>query len=154
MSEKRIECDRFDQWLLEGGTELESRVWGDHLEGCAECREQWHAHQMLAVTFAEEEVPEPSPAFEAGLDRKLASVVEIRPLRGWRRAAMLAYSVVAFGLLGWLLKDVPLPTLDLSAPWLGLVACLAVPLTLMLAIAASRWMPEPHLPGRSRMLAF
>ena len=153
MSEKRIECDRFDQWLLEGGTELESRVWGDHLEGCAECQEQWHVHQMLAVTFAEEKVPEPSPAFEADLDRKLASVVEIRPLRGWRRAAMLAYVVAALGLLGWALKGVPLPTIDLSAPWVPVAALIAMPLTFMLAIAASRWIPGGGLPRGLRTFA-
>ena len=68
------------------------------------------------MAFAEEEVPELSPAFEAGLDRKRASAVEIRPLRGWRRAAMLGYVVAGVGLLGWALQGVPLPTIDVSAP--------------------------------------
>ena len=154
MSEQRVECDRFDRWLLESGTELESREWGDHLDGCAECRVQWQAHQMLAVTFAEEVVPELSPGFEAGLDRKRASQVQIRPLSGWRRAAMLAYVAAALGLLGWALKGVPLPSIDLSAPWVGVAALITVPLTFMLAIVASRWLPGRSLPGGLRTLAF
>ena len=56
---------------------------------------------MLAVTFAEAAVPELSPAFEAGLHRARASVVEIRPLRGWSAAAMLAYVATALVVLGW-----------------------------------------------------
>ena len=137
MYDKQIECERFDHWLLEGGTEVDSPVWREHLEGCAGCREQWHAHHLLAATFAEEPVPQLSPAFEAGLDRKLASVIEIRPLRGWRVAAMIAYVAVAVALLGWAFKTVQLPTIDLTAPWVPVVALLAVPLTFWLAIAAS-----------------
>ena len=57
MCEQRLDCDRFDKWLLEGGTELERHGWGNHLDGCSGCRDQWHAHQMLAVAFAEEVVP-------------------------------------------------------------------------------------------------
>jgi hypothetical protein len=153
MSERRNDCDRFERWLLTGGTELESQVWDDHLESCAECREQWHAHRMLAATFALEAAPELSPAFEAGLDRKLASLVEIRPLRGWRQAAMLAYVAGALGLLGWALKGVPLPTIDLSAPWVPVAALVAVPLTFMLAIAASRWIPGRGQPRGLGVLA-
>ena len=153
MCEQRLDCDRFDKRLLEGGTELEHHGWGNHLDGCSGCRDQWHAHQMLAVAFAEEVVPELSPAFEAGLDRKRAAVVEIRPLSGWRTAAMAAYIVAALGLLGWALKDVPLPTIDLSASWVPVAALIAVPLTFMLALAASRWLPGRGLPGGLRMLA-
>ena len=153
MSETRTDCDRFDHWLLEGGTRLESPAWADHLERCAECREQWHAHEVLTVAFAEEEVPELSPAFEAGLDRKRASAVEIRPLRGWRRAAMLGYVVAGVGLLGWALQGVPLPTIDVSAPWVPAVALISVPLSFMLAIAASRWIPGRGLSGGLRMFA-
>jgi hypothetical protein len=152
MSEKCDDCDRFERWLLTGGTELESRVWDDHLESCAECREQWHAHRMLVATFAGKDAPELSPAFEAGLDRKLGSRVEIRPLRGWRRAAMLAYAVGALGILGWALKDVPLPTIDLSAPWVPVAALVVVPLTFPLAIAASRWIPGRGRPRKLGML--
>lgn len=151
MYDKQIECDRFDKWLLEDGTELESPVWRDHLKGCAECREQWHAHKMLAATFADEKVPELSPGFDAGLDRKIASAIEIRPLRGWRTAAMLAYVAIALGLLGWLLERVTLPTIDLSAPWVPVVAFIAIPLTFMLAIAASRLIPMRRIGSGPRM---
>ena len=153
MCEQRLECGCFDRWLVEGGTELESHEWADHLDGCAGCRAQWLAHQMLNVAFVDEAVPELSTAFEAGLDRKRASEVEIRPLRGWRKAAMLAYVAAALGLLGWSLRGVPLPTIDLSAPWVPVAALIAVPLTFMLAIAASRWLPGRSLPGGLRMLA-
>ena len=154
MSDTRTDCDRFDQWLLEGGAELKRPVWADHLERCAECREQWHAHQMLAVAFTEEEVPELSLAFEASLDRKLAAVVEIRPLRGWRTVAMLAYVAGALGLLGWALQGVPLPTFDPSAPWVPAAALVGVPLSFMLAITVSRWLPGRVLPERLRMFTF
>ena len=153
MYDNHIDCDRFDQWLLEDGATLDSPVWREHLQGCAECREQWHAHQLLAATFAEEEVPELSPAFDAGLDRKIASIVEVRPLRGWRTAAMIAYVAAALGLLGWALKDVPLPTIDPSSPWVAVVAFIAIPLTFWLAIAASRLIPGRGLPKDLRMFA-
>lgn len=153
MYDKQIECERFDQWLLEGGTEIESPVWREHLESCAECREQWHAHWLLAQAFADEAVPELSPAFGAGLDRKLASVVEIRPLRGWRVAAMIAYAAAAIGLLGWAFKTVQLPTIDLTSPWVPVAAFLAVPLTFWLAIAASRLIPGRGLPRGLRMFS-
>ncbi len=151
MYDKHIECERFDQWLLEAGTELESPVWREHLKGCDECSQQWQAHRMLALAFAAEPVPELSPAFEAGLNRKIASSVEIRPLKGWRWAAMLAYGAAALGALAWALKDVPLPTIDLSSPWVPVAALIAVPLTLMLAIAASRLIPGRGLPRGLRM---
>ncbi len=49
--------------------------------------------------------------------------------------------VAALGLLGWALKGGPLPTIALSAAWVPVAALVAVPLTFMLAIAASRWIP-------------
>ena len=153
MSETRTDCDRFDQWLLEGDTTLESPAWANHLVGCAECRDQWHAHQMLAVAFADEAVPELSPAFEAGLDRKLAAPVEIRPLSGWRTVAMLAYVAAGLSLLGWALQGVPLPTMDPSARWVPVAALVGVPLSFMLAIAASRLLPSPDPSGDVRIFA-
>lgn len=153
MAEKRTDCDRFDQWLIEGGTGLESSERRRHRAGCAECQKQWRAHQMLAATFAEEPVPELSAAFEAGLTRKLGAGIEVRPLRGWRKAALLAYVAAAAGLLGWALRGAPLPTIDPAAPWVPVAAFIAVPLTLLLAIAASRWIPGPGLPRSPRALA-
>ena len=153
MYEKRFECDRFDQWLLDDGTKLERPVWREHLAGCSECREQWHAHQMLAATFATEEVPELSPDFDAALDRRLAAAVEIKPLRGWRLAAMLAYAGIALALLAWAMKSVPLPTIDLSAPWVPVAVLLAVPLTFILAIGAARLIPMRRIPPGLRSFA-
>jgi len=153
MYDKQIQCERFEQWMLDGGTELESPVWRDHLESCDVCREQWHAHRMLAATFANLKVPELSPAFESGLNRKIASAVEIRPLRGWRWAAMFGYGAGALGALAWALRDVPLPTIDPSSPWIPVAALIAVPLTFMLAIAASRLIPGRGLPKGLRMFA-
>jgi hypothetical protein len=153
MSKARIVCDRFDQWLLEGKTEFDSHEWVSHLAGCAVCREQWHAHQMLAMTFAKQAVPELPPGFEAGLDRMLVTVVEIQPLRGWRRAAMLTYVATALGLLVWTLKDVTLPAIDLSAPWIPVATLIAVPLSFLVAIGASRWLPGRDMPRGLRLFA-
>lgn len=153
MRDDHTDCDRFDQFLLDGGAELEPSVWGDHVAACASCRAQWQAHRMLAVAFAEQSVPELSPAFEAGLNRKLTSTVERRPLSGWRSAAMLVYVVAALATLRWALKDVPLPAVDLSSPWVMVAAFLTVPLTLMLAIAASRWIPSRGMPTGPGTLA-
>ena len=91
MYDKHIECERFDQWLLGGSTELESPVWREHLKNCDECSQQWHAHQMLALTFAEEPVPELSPYFEAALDRKIASL----DCEDWTRSHDISLACVA-----------------------------------------------------------
>jgi hypothetical protein len=153
MYEKHFECERFDQWLLEGATELESPVWREHLRTCDECTEQWHAHQILALTFVEEPVPELSADFEAELDLRIASAIEIHPLSGWKKVAMFGYGAAGLGALAWLLKDVPLPTIDLSSPWVPIAALVAVPLTFMLAIAASRLIPGRGLPRGMRMFS-
>ncbi len=153
MPDDRIQCDQFEQMLAEADGVPESSVPLDHVESCAECLAQLQAHRVLAATLAGEEVPDLSPAFQAGLERKLASRIEVRPLRGWRKAAMLTYWAAALGLLGWILKDVPLPVIDPSEPWVTVAAFVAVPLTFVLAIAASLWIPGPGLPRGMRMLA-
>ncbi len=149
MSELSRECEDFAGWLLES-TESESPAWRDHLERCKGCRAQADAHSMLTSAFAAEPVPELSDAFESRLARRLAPELEIRPLAGWRRAAMVAYIVVSLILLGWSLRAVELPTIDLSAPWVPVAALVAVPLSLMLAIRVSGWLPaglRPRGPG-------
>ena len=142
MSEDRTLCHRFDAWLLDGGTEFERTACADHVASCTECQAQRHAHVMLAEAFVNEDVPLLSPAFETKLDRTLAAAVEVRPLKGWRRAAMLGYAAAAVGGLGWMLRGVPLPLIDPSSPWVAAVALIAVPVTFLLAIRASRWMPR------------
>jgi hypothetical protein len=103
-------------------------------------------HLILVATLGEKGAPELSPAFQVGLERKLASVVEVRPLEGWRKATMVAYGAASIGMVGWALRNVPLPTIDLSAPWVAVAAFIAVPLTFLLAIAASRWLPSLRPP--------
>jgi len=143
MSENHTDCERFEALLLDGGPGPDVRAWHDHLEGCAGCREQWEAHQMLVATFAEETVPQLSAAFEAGLQRKIEAVIEVQPLRGWRMAAMAGYALVAVLLLGWVFRRFPLPSISLepTSPWTVAVAVFAVPLTLWLTIGATRWLP-------------
>jgi hypothetical protein len=143
MSEYQTDCDRFEALLLEGGSEANARDWHDHLAGCASCREQWTAHQMLVATFAEEAVPELSPAFEAGLQRKLDAAIEVRPLRGWRIAALAAYAAAAVAFMRWILIRFPLPevVIDPSSPWTAGAAMIAVPLTLWLTATATRLLP-------------
>lgn len=144
MSENHTDCRRFEAWLLDGAPDSESRAWRSHLEGCSECREQWTAHQMLVATFAEEVVPELSPAFDAGLQRKLDATVEVKPLRGWRLAAMVGYAMIAALFLGWVVAKSPWPSIsiDPSSPWTVAMALVAVPITLWLAIGATRWLPS------------
>ena len=153
MSENHTDCKRFEAWLLEGAPEVESLTWGSHLEGCSGCREQWTAHQLLVATFAEEAVPDLSPAFKPGLQRKIDATIEVRPLRGWRLAAMLGYATVAMSLMRWVLVKFPLPSLPLdpSSPWIVALAIAAVPLTLWMAIGVTRWLPAMNLKGSARL---
>jgi hypothetical protein len=140
-------CKQLSEWLFEGKSAELTPQRAEHMDTCAGCREQWHAHQSLVAAFANAEVPELSPAFDAALERKLkAAPVEIRPLRGWRTVAMIVYSAAAIGIVGWALRDISLPTIDLSAPWVPIAVFIAVPLTFMLAIAVSRWLPAPASP--------
>lgn len=147
MSDDRRECERFERWLLDAGPAPDTESRPEHVEACPECREQWRAHRLLVESLAGREIPELSPHFDARLDRKLAAEVEIRPLRGWRRAAMLGYTATALALLAWAVSRVPLPAIDAMAPFTAIAVAFGVPLTFLLAIAASRWMPGPQPPG-------
>ena len=144
MSEIHTDCEQFEALLLDGAPESEIRAWHGHLENCAGCREQWAAHQMLVATFAEVPVPELSPAFDAGLRRKIDTAIEVKPLTGWRTAAMIGYGLAAIGLLGWVFKRFPLPavSIDPASPWIMALAIAAVPLTLWLTIGLTRWLPS------------
>ena len=153
MSDTRFDCDRFDHWLLKGSTPLDGDGWRAHLAACATCREQWQAHQLLAATFAHEAVPELSPAFDCTLNRLCVPEARPRPLAGWRQVAMFAYVAAAGGLLVWALEGVPLPRIDLSTPWVPLVTLVAIPLSFVLAVGVSRWLPERSLTRRPRLFA-
>lgn len=137
------DCQRFDDWLAEAAPEAEAGRWREHLGGCAHCRAQWLAHRALVAALAGEPMPELSPAFAAGLERKLEAEVEVRPLTGWRVLALGGYAAGAVVLMRWILERYPLPDIavDLSGPWLPFAALLAAPLTLWLAAAASRLLP-------------
>ena len=141
MSEQHTDCDRFEDWLLEGGGD--SSAWHLHLEECSSCRQQWASHQMLVASFAEAAVPELSPAFQAGLEHKLQTAVRVEPLRGWRLAAFAGYALAAAAFLRWIFFRFPLPSIsiDPSSPWVSIAALIAVPLTFLLAIAATRLLP-------------
>lgn len=144
MSENHTDCSRFEAFLFGGAPDSEIHSWHAHLEGCEGCRDQWTTHQMLEAVFAEEAAPALSPAFEAGLQRKLeTTTIEVKPLRGWRVAAMGGYAVLAVLLLGWIFSKFPLPSIsiDPTSPWALGLAMAAVPITLWLTIAATRWLP-------------
>ena len=153
MSENHTDCNRFAAWLLDGAPGTESPAWSPHLESCSRCREQWSAHQMLVATFAEETVPELSPSFDSGLQHKLNATLEVKPLRGWRLAAMIGYAMIAALLLRWTFARFPLPaiSIDPSSPWTVALAIVAVPLTLWLAIGATRWLPPMGRIGFTRL---
>ena len=154
MSDDAIRCEQLAQWFLEKGREEMPTGLGEHVDSCASCREQVWIHQSMLAACAEEEIPELLPGFEGGLEKKMAVArVEVRSLSGWRRAAIIAYGVVALGILGWALRDIPLPAIDLSAPWVPVAVFAAVPLTLALAVAASRWLPAPTLKQHQQFLA-
>ena len=154
MSEESARCENIDQWLLERGSEDLPPELCTHLRSCSGCREQVSIHQSLIAAFREEEVPGFSTGFEAGLDRKLAAArIEPRTLTGWKKVAMVAYGVAAAGILAWAWRDVPLPNVDLSAPWVPVAVFLSAPMTLLLAAAASRWLPGPGSKLRRQALA-
>ena len=104
---------------------------------------------MLVATFAEEHVPELSPAFQTGLEHKLTAAIHVEPLRGWRLAAFAGYAVAAAAFLRWIFVKFPLPAIsvDLSSPWVSIAALIAVPLTFLLTIAATRLLPAPRVRG-------
>lgn len=141
MSEPRKLCRQFEDWLLENTGQPLAKVWQEHLDGCASCREQGATHTLLAAGFATEPVPELSVAFDRRLATRLGEGVRVRRLRGWRLAAMAAYAAFATAGLAWALRDVPLPVLDPSSAWTALLACALVPPSLALALLLSRFMP-------------
>lgn len=144
MSDHHQDCERFEALLPDSPTAEEVRAWHGHLAQCPDCRDQWTAHQMLVEAFSEVAAPELSSRFEAGLRRKIEATVEVRPLSGWRAAAMLGYVLVALVALGWVFERFPLPSIsiDPSSPWTVGLAIAAVPLTLWLTIGVTRWLPS------------
>jgi hypothetical protein len=140
------ECRRFDEWSLHGSRPEDTSRWEDHLEVCPTCRQQWTTHRLLVELFAGEPLPCLSPAFRAGLDRKLAAGIRIERLSGWRLAAMLSYASAAIALLAWSLDPFPLPRLEvaLSSTWALFVGLALVPPSLWLAAACSRLLPPPR----------
>jgi hypothetical protein len=103
-------------------------------------------HQMLVATFNEVPVAELSGVFESGLQSKISAAVEIRPLEGWRAAAMIGYALVAVTFMAWVFDKFPLPPIpvDAASPWTLAVALACVPLTLWMAIGLTRWLPARH----------
>ena len=152
MFENNTTCQSFGRWLLEADATDGLSEWSGHVERCPDCEGQWLAHRMLTAGLADRAVPELSTGFEVRLRRRLTSEIDVRPLRGWKLAAMAAYVVVGLGGLAWALRGVPLPAIDPSSPWVLAGALLAAPWTFLLAIAASRWMPRSGPPRGLRLL--
>ena len=143
MSEQRSICEQLEDALLDENLQSLAPELREHSATCPDCQVQVAMHQALANSFAGESVPQLSPAFDSGLARKLRTArPAVRSLSGWRLAAMLGYVAAAAALLRWALKDVPVPPIDLSAAWIQIAVFLAVPVTLLLAVAASRWLPS------------
>ena len=149
MSDQHTDCTHFEDWLIETGGGDGGSAWAEHLSACAGCREQWAAHQMLVGAFAGAEVPELSPSFDIGLERKLEARVHVAPLKGWRLAALVGYAAVAVALLRWIFTKFPLPSIsvDTSSPWTMVIALLLVPLTLWLTAVATKILPSQRPRG-------
>jgi predicted anti-sigma-YlaC factor YlaD len=146
MSDHFSTCTRLEEALLEGELQTLPDALREHSATCPDCREQVAVHGSLLTAFAGHPVPELSASFDAQLGKKLrATKPRIHPLSGWRLAAMLGYAAIAILSLDWALRDVPLPAIDPSSPWVAAAAFLAVPLTLALAVTASRWLPGPGM---------
>ena len=142
MSDRHAVCDAFDEWLLDAGAVALPADWAAHVGECPRCGAQWDAHGLLTAALAARAVPELSRGFDARLHRALAArQVTTRPLRGWRVAAMAAYMTGGAGGLYAMLPAVPMPRVDPAAPWVVLSTLVAVPLSFVLAIAVSRWLP-------------
>ncbi len=124
-----------------------------HLDACPECQAQWTIDGLLREAFAESTVPTLSQDFERRLEARIAkraatSRLRHLPLRGWRLAALGAYAALAAAALAWLFRDVSWPRLDPSSPALAVATLAAVPLSLILAVAASRWLPAGRVSRR------
>ena len=142
MSERRAVCDAFEEWLLDAGESALPVEWATHVGECPRCGAQWDAHGMLRAALSARSIPELSLGFDARLRQALATPpVTVRPLRGWRVAAMAAYVTAGLGGLYALLPELRLPQVDPTAPWVVLSTLVAVPLSFALAIAVSRWLP-------------
>jgi hypothetical protein len=145
-----MDCERFEDVLLElplSATTLGTDDAEAHVVACNTCRKQWLAHVALARTFAAERVPEPSHAAAVQLERRLGAAAAVRPLRGWRLAALVAYGVFAVVVLRLALVGVPIPSVDWSTWWGRVSVLAAVPVSLLLAAAVSRWIPARGLPS-------
>ncbi|MEE8366873.1 MAG: hypothetical protein V3S30_01015 [Thermoanaerobaculia bacterium] len=94
-----------------------------------------------------EALPELSGDFNCRLESRLEAALQIRPLSGWRLAAILAYGAIALSALGWLLRDSPLASVDPASPWLAMLAMALVPVTQAVALWASRLLPNRKLKG-------
>jgi hypothetical protein len=142
------DCERFEDWMHDTREGADLTAWVAHLDGCAACREQWRAHRLLVAVFVGEAVPEISLSFEAGLERKLRAAVRVRPLRGWRLAALGAYALAAVVLLRWIFAHFPPPAIDPSSPWATAGALILAPLSLWLVVAATRLLPARRFRAR------
>lgn len=141
------DCSRFNRWISEEPVEEDPKSWQNHLKNCPTCQTQWISHQYLLATFAYEPVPELSGDFNCRLESRLEAALQIRPLSGWRLAAILTYGAIAVSALGWLLRDSPLASLDPASPWLAMLAMALVPVTQAVALWASRLLPNRKLKG-------
>ncbi|HSC25692.1 MAG TPA: hypothetical protein VLD67_00375 [Vicinamibacterales bacterium] len=155
MPEPLVDCSRFRDWLSPDGQNTGGAGWTSHLDTCADCRAQWLTHEVLSASLGRLDAPSPSPVPSDVLNRRLEAALPRRPLTGWRRAALLGYAGGSGAALTRLMRDVPVPVVTLASPWDAVAILAAVPVTLMVALVASRWLPvrgrvapPPHLlPG-------
>lgn len=143
--ERTTECRHFEDRLAYATPGEDLSDWQKHLAECPACELQWRMHAALLATLADEPVPNLSPAFPAGLQRKLETDIEVRPLGGWRILLLGGYAAGVIALMSWIFDKYPLPeiSIDPSSPWITVAAFLATPLTLLGAAAASRFLPQP-----------
>ena len=133
-------CGEFDRAREAGRLEGEAEArWREHLAGCADCREQVAADELLRGAL-EAPVPTLSPGFEAGLRRELDRRVaaratpapragRLRPAGLWALAAYgtaaLAASVVILARLPWE-SLTPSPALGIALGALALLSPVAL----------------------------
>ncbi len=95
MSERCHELDRrWQDGPFEPDATADGPQWSDHLQGCADCRAQWQAHQELEAMMSARTAPRLSPQFTRRVTERAAFERAARVMRLYWLAAAVGVLVL------------------------------------------------------------